>query len=60
MKSRVLNFSVLFLMLSTMAINNLDLLHSFKTVLNSICITVLILIACERLFRYIKRGKNAL
>ncbi|GKU82991.1 hypothetical protein NCCP28_23870 [Niallia sp. NCCP-28] len=59
MNNRLLNFVVLFLILSTMVINNLNSLYFFKTVLNSMSIMLFIIIACERLFRYIKRGKNA-
>ncbi len=59
MNNKILNFVVLALIISAMVINNLEGLHTFKTIFNSVAMAVLVLIGCERLYRYMKRNKKA-
>lgn len=60
MNNKVLNFVVLALIISAVVINNLEGLHTLKTIFNSIAMAVLALIGCERLYRYTKRNKKAI
>ncbi|RHW38247.1 hypothetical protein D1B33_05005 [Lysinibacillus yapensis] len=59
MNNKILNFVVLALIISAMVINNLEGIHTFKTIFNSVAMVVLIFISCERLYRYMKRNKKA-
>ncbi|MCM3786189.1 hypothetical protein M3231_24845 [Neobacillus mesonae] len=60
MHNKILNFVVLALILSAMVINNLEALHTFKTIFNSVAMAILVLIGCERLFRYMKKNTKAI
>lgn len=58
MNNKMLNFVVLTLIVSVMIVNNLGELHTFKTIFNSVAIASLILIGCERIYKYMKINKK--
>ncbi|MGX1265516.1 hypothetical protein RKD55_003320 [Rossellomorea marisflavi] len=60
MNNKFLNFVVLALIMTAMIINNFDALYAFKTIFNSVAMASLVLIGCERLYRYMRRNNEAI
>lgn len=60
MNNKILNFLVLTLIMSTVVINNLEELYTFKMIFNSMAMAVLVTIGCERLYSYMKKKKTAI
>ena len=54
MNGKIVNFAALALVIAAMMINNLEALHTFKTIFNSVAMAVLGLIG----FIYTKRNKR--
>lgn len=61
MKSRnLVNFSILVLLMAVMVMNNIEGLHTFKTLVNSFAILTLSVIGIVYAKNYMKRKKQAM
>ncbi|MEJ6527588.1 hypothetical protein [Exiguobacterium sp. USCH10] len=61
MKNRnLVNFSILVLLMAVMVINNIEGLHTFKTLMNSFAILTLSVIGVVYATNYVKRKKQAM
>ncbi|MEK4970969.1 hypothetical protein NSQ89_10305 [Niallia sp. FSL R7-0648] len=60
MNNKAINFVVLALIMSAVVVNNLEALYTFKMIFNGVVMAVLVLIGCERIYRYTKRNRKAI
>lgn len=61
MKNRnVVNFSILALLMMVMVMNNIEGLHTFKTLMNSLAILTLSVIGVVYATNYVKNKKQAM
>ncbi|WP_215146035.1 hypothetical protein [Exiguobacterium qingdaonense] len=61
MKNRnLVNFSILVLLMAVMVINNLEGIHMFKTIVNSLAILTLTVIGIIYATNYVKRKKQVM
>ena len=55
MNRNIVNFSILVLLMAVMVINNLEGIHTFKTVVNSLAILTLTIVGMIFMTNYVKK-----
>ncbi|MDA5561470.1 hypothetical protein PJK55_12030 [Exiguobacterium sp. MMG028] len=60
MNRNIVNFSILVLLMAVMVINNLEGMHTFKTIVNSLAILTLTIVGMMFMTNYVKNKKQVM
>lgn len=60
MNRNIVNFSILVLLMAVMIVNNLEGMHTFKTIVNSLAILTLTVVGMMFMTNYVKNKKQVM